>query len=97
MQLDDEIKQNKDVDISKKIEPFAPTNGWFTPKSWCVSLGVTKSTISRWISNGILRHTRIGKKIYIHESAIQEMLSRQEQTAWRTQIKQDLENDNQNK
>jgi len=80
-------KKSPDLTIDRK-----PNCGWYSPAVWCKTLGVSKSTVSRWIRLGLLKHTRIRKRILIHESAIEEMFRRYEKPAWRTEIQNSLEN-----
>ncbi len=80
-------KKSPDLTIDRK-----PDCGWYSPAVWCRTLGVSKSTISRWIRLGLLKHTRIRKRILIHESAIEVMFRRHEIPAWRSEIEKNFEN-----
>lgn len=85
------VKINSPIKSPDRTIDHKPDCGWYTPAVWCRTLGVSKSTISRWIRLGLLKHTRIRKRILIHESAMNEMFARHEKPAWRSEIKEQSE------
>lgn len=84
------VKRNIPIKSPKISTSNMPNIGWYSPAVWCKTLGISRSTVSRWIRLGLLKHSRVRKRVMIHESAISEMFKRYEKPAWKSEIKKQI-------
>jgi len=67
---------------------------WKPIKFWAEFFSIPKSTLYLWVSEGHLEHSKIGKKIMINRSAMDEIFKRNLIPAWAEEIEERI---NQNK
>ena len=88
-------KEYKRVLISE--EPYVSSNNqestWKPIKYWAEFFSIPKSTLYLWVSEGLLEHSKIGRKIMINRSAIDEIFKRNSIPAWAHELE---ERNNQN-